>query len=140
MRLKYQGLFATFIASRMSALNVKDVHCIIPIPLHKNRLLKRGFNQSLLIGKALSKLLNIPIIPDLLIRTIDTRSQDGLNQMQRINNLANAFAVRDMCGKYENLTVLLIDDVSTTRSTLEHASCVLQQAGMTVICCVWATA
>lgn len=101
---------------------------IIPVPLHAKRKGKRGFNQSELIAEELSKLVEIQTEPNILSRIRQTSSQRGLSQKSRKENLEGAFA----CEQRElvkNKSVLLIDDVFTTGTTVDECSKVLRKAG-----------
>jgi|LSQX01.3.fsa_nt_gb competence protein ComFC len=101
---------------------------IIPVPLHKNRLKSRGFNQSALLGDYLSQRINIPCEEDILIRSIDTKTQTGFHRQDRLKNLKNAFTV--ICPeKVEGRNILLVDDVHTTGATVDSCSKELRRAG-----------
>ncbi len=91
---------------------------LIPIPLHHKRLAERGFNQSLLIGKTISRKISIPIAANKLIRVKNTPHQIGLKATKRKQNLRNAFAVKSQLPKH----IALIDDVVTTGSTITEAT------------------
>jgi ComF family protein len=101
--------------------------CIVPIPLHWRRRLKRGYNQTNLIAQIISKQLDIPLVK-LLKRVKATPRQAQLDRKQRLKNLDGAFAVtgKKHCGK---LKILLIDDVMTTGTTLNAAAETLISAG-----------
>lgn len=98
---------------------------IIPVPLHPHRERTRGYNQSALLTAGVSQLTGIPYQLDLLTRTIATTPQVGLNQHDRVNNLTGAFHAEPIDG----LSLLLIDDVTTTGTTLTHCARTLKQAG-----------
>ncbi|ABV34790.1 competence protein ComF [Shewanella sediminis HAW-EB3] len=87
---------------------------LIPVPLHSNRLRKRGFNQAYLIADALTGRLNIPVVTEGLTRTIDTCSQAGLTGKQRRKNLSGAFSLE---AHFSYQRIALIDDVVTTGTT-----------------------
>lgn len=91
---------------------------IVPIPLHSNRLRERGFNQSQLIAKHLTRKLDIPLLEHALIRIKDTPHQIGLKAVERRKNLKRAFTVKQELPKH----IALIDDVVTTGSTIQEAS------------------
>lgn len=92
------------------------------IPSHRYRkYFVKWYNQSYLLAKNLSKKLNIPFI-DLLQKTRKTESQASLNREWRIKNLKNAFSFKDINNLKWIDTVLLIDDVTTTWSTLNEVS------------------
>jgi ComF family protein len=99
---------------------------IVPIPLGTKRLKERGYNQSAMVAHPLALKLNVLYRPDLLIRSKETRSQVGLTRKERKNNISNAFiATSKAFGK----TILIIDDVATTGSTLSAAAEALLLAG-----------
>ena len=101
---------------------------IIAVPLHKLRLIKRKYNQSILLAKHLSIKTKIPINYTSLIRTENTIPQVQLSGRARLNNLKNAFMI-----KYpeiiKNKKIVLIDDVETTGSTLKECAKILKKAG-----------
>jgi ComF family protein len=105
---------------------------IIPVPLHIKKLKRRGFNQSILVAKWLSKVLKIPINLKIIKRYKVTPPQLFLNRKERLKNLKNAFELinKDKFKKLEIRHVALIDDVMTTGATVNEISRVLKQAGV----------
>lgn len=101
---------------------------IIPVPLHKSRLVKRGFNQAYLIAKELSKLSGIPVDENYLIRDKKTSAQKSLNASERANNIKNAFKIKK--NKVKLKSVILIDDIYTTGATVNEISRVLKDNGV----------
>jgi ComF family protein len=93
------------------------IDTIIPVPLHPRKMSARGYNQSELIANGMSKVLDIPVIADVLIRTLDTESQTQKSRIERLENMQNAFAL--VANSLKNKHVLLVDDVLTTGATLE---------------------
>jgi competence protein ComFC len=133
-RYKYNGeytLSRTF-GYFMSELLMQSgwrVDAIIPVPLHKNRLKSRGFNQSALLADYLSHRSGIPCLENLLIRRVDTKTQTGFNRYRRADNLKGAFSIvkpHDL----EDKNILLVDDVHTSGATADSCSRVLHQAGV----------
>lgn len=105
----------------------KNIQAIIPIPLHKKRQRKRGYNQAELFAKALGAKLGIPVCADLLIRAKSTVPQKELNEVERKNNLKNAFKITKNIVQLSY--ILLVDDIYTTGSTMDAAASVLKEAG-----------
>lgn len=101
---------------------------IAPIPLHRQRLKNRGFNQALLLAEILSEKWQIRLQRQLLVRTRQTIPQVELGRKQRLVNLHNIFAVRNQ-QLVADKTVILVDDVTTTGSTLREAATALKKAG-----------
>ncbi|MBR6411845.1 MAG: ComF family protein [Alphaproteobacteria bacterium] len=106
----------------------QDVDVIIPVPLHWTRFLKRRYNQSSLLGKALGKKLKIPFSSNLLKRVRMTESQGTKNRRAREKNIKNAFRVPNP-DAVRGMKILLIDDVMTTGATLQECAKTLKKAG-----------
>jgi competence protein ComFC len=103
-----------------------DVEMIVPIPLGRERLRERGYNQVAMIAKPLSMALDVRYAPRELMRSKETRSQVGLTREERRKNVSDVFrAGTGVSGK----TVLIMDDVSTTGSTLSSGARTLYAAG-----------
>ena len=119
---------AAILARSVSQKNYESERIISFVPLHKKRLKWRGFNQAELLAKKVSANLNLPL-EDLLIRTKNTPPQAKLNCAERIQNLKNAFEVSPELS-VKNKTVILVDDISSTGSTLIECAKVLKKAGV----------
>ena len=103
---------------------------IVPVPLHRRRLLSRRFNQSAILAHDLAKATGQNYDPATLIRKRQTASQVGLTRDQRRRNLQGAFAVtRRGASRLAGRSVLLIDDVITTGTTIRACAGVLKRAG-----------
>lgn len=114
----------------INKLPLPDV--IIPVPLHSRRLRWRGFNQAQILAEYLSKNItpgfSLSVSSNNLIRKKYTSSQMQIKKYQeRQKNLQNAFAVKDPA-EYKNKIIWLIDDISTTGSTLFECAKILKQA------------
>ena len=94
---------------------VSGLNAIIPVPLHKSKMISRGYNQSEMIARGLSKSLSIPINTRLLKRSRKTAVQARERGVERWRNVANAFK---LTGNLPD-NILLVDDVITTGSTME---------------------
>ncbi|MBU0634951.1 MAG: ComF family protein [Candidatus Omnitrophica bacterium] len=109
-------------------LNLKEVDLIVPVPLHKRRFKERGFNQSQLLAESLARRLCLTTCKQVLLRRKNTRSQTRLDRRQRLDNVNNAFTCKNaqlISGK----SILLVDDIFTTGSTLDACAHVLKKAG-----------
>lgn len=102
------------------------VEIIIPIPLHRKRMEKRGYNQAELIAEALGKTLCIPVDSRLMKRKVNTRPQKELDYRERKQNMKNAFLLK---GENRYRRILLVDDIYTTGSTIEAAAELLKRNG-----------
>ena len=100
---------------------------IVPVPLHWLKKLIRGYNQSALIAKRLSKLIGIPYL-DPLCRSRWTRSQTKLTRTKRKQNLKNVFKLKNGID-LESKSIILVDDVFTTGSTMAACTLELLNAG-----------
>ncbi len=105
-----------------------DFDLILPVPLHPGRLRQRGFNQSLLLARYLSRKHSIPLDFTALQRSRPTQPQTQLSGSERQANVRGAFEVRKPEGVAEK-EILLIDDVFTTGATVRECAKVLLRAG-----------
>jgi ComF family protein len=113
------------------------VDVIVPMPLHRDRLVERGFNQSHEIARFVARPLGLPCDPGLLRRSRSTRPQVGLARAERVANVRDAFCpgAAGLAGRH----VALVDDVVTTGSTAAEAARALRDAGAATVE-VWAVA
>jgi len=103
---------------------------VVPVPLHWQRFLKRRFNQSAELARALARLRDMPFAPELLVRAKKTRQQVGLGQRERAENVRAAFRVPETAkALVKGTAVLLVDDVFTTGATVSSAARALKRAG-----------
>lgn len=100
---------------------------IVPVPLHRSRLRRRGYNQALELAKPLARALGVPLLRDGLRRVRATDAQTELTAVQRRRNVRGAFAVESGGALPEHVAVL--DDVFTTGATLGECVRVLKRAG-----------
>ena len=100
------------------------------MPLHISRLRSRGYNQSSLIAKKVSKNLNIPISDNFISRHRNTDAQAGLSFKKRQKNLKNSFRIKN---NFPAKSVALIDDVVTSGTTVNEISKILKKNGVDYI-------
>lgn len=101
---------------------------VVPVPLHPRRLRARGFNQSALLARRISRISGAGFIPKGLERRIDTRPLAGLDQEERRRQMKNAVALRHRVAM-DGRKVLLVDDVVTSGATVEECCRVLKKGG-----------
>lgn len=106
-----------------------NVQAIIPVPIHKERELERGYNQALEFGQALARYIGIPVEKRALVRRKKTAPQKELTEIMRYLNLKNAFDV-EQNSIVGIKRVLLVDDIYTTGSTVDACSSILKKAGV----------
>lgn len=110
-----------------------EVNCLTFVPLHKKRLAERGFNQAELIAERLATLTKIPC-RNLLQRTRYTTTQASImDRQQRLTHLQNSFEILRSEADSLPQSVLLIDDVTTTGTTLNECAKVLKEAGVKTV-------
>lgn len=101
-----------------------NIDVIVPVPLHINKLKKRGFNQSEWIAMGLVAVFKKPLVADNLFRQIHTPTQTRKSRYERWQNVEGIFGVKTP-EEFEEKHILLVDDVVTTGSTLEACACEL---------------
>lgn len=99
---------------------------IVPVPMHSSDLRGRGYNQSALLARELSKLTGLPVNERLLARIRKTARQVDLPRQERLRNVAGSFA---STGDATGQAILLVDDVATTGSTMSACAAALRAAG-----------
>ena len=140
-RFKYKGRreYAAFYGGQTveylgEFIRVVQPDAIIPIPLHRKRRAKRGYNQAELLAREIGKRMGIPVRTKLLLRVKNTAPLKQLNPHERQNNLKKAFLIAENDVKLN--TILLVDDIFTTGSTMDEAARTLRNAGVENICYV----
>lgn len=127
--------YGKFYASQIAKMYGKWIErispdALIPVPVHEDRRMKRGYNQSEIIAEILGNKMGIKVISDLIFRTKNTLPQKELSDRERKSNLYNAFVVSEASRElYQNVKcVIIIDDIYTTGSTIEECSYILKSA------------
>jgi ComF family protein len=101
---------------------------IVPIPLHKKRFAHRGYNQAELLARVLGTHVELPVYTKMLVRVKNTKPLKLQNPSERQNNLKKAFIMAQNDVKLK--TILVVDDIYTTGSTIDEAARVLKENGV----------
>lgn len=127
---KYENRFALAkpFADLMTELVPENTDCLIPVPLHFQKLRKRRYNPPALIANRLSKILSIPLYVDVLKKISPSTSQTGLSKTERKKNVEKTFRVAKP-EKIADKRILLVDDVYTTGATTDECRRVLEKQG-----------
>ncbi|MCR5424015.1 MAG: ComF family protein [Bacteroidales bacterium] len=125
--IKYRGeiglahTMGRFMGEELAASHRFDgVELLVPVPLHRRKQRRRGYNQSLELCRGIAESFPRPISVDNLVRTVYTESQTHKSRIDRMANMEGVFAVRQpelFAGRH----LLLVDDVMTTGATVEAA-------------------
>ena len=139
-RIKLDRLFE-FYAEKMADMvnnKYKDVgfDAIIPVPMYKDKLKNRGYNQSELLAEKLSEKLNIPILKNVLTQKEEAKSQHTLSYKERLKNVKGIYRSGGI--PIECQRVLLVDDIMTSGATLNECAKMIRLEGVTKIYCVTA--
>ena len=133
--LKYRGVLGVLrdlpclLEQAPDYLSFFEDAILVPVPLHANRLRKRGYNQAALIARRLADVVESASFTDLLLRPRSTPTQTALPRERRLKNVKNAFAPKPESVMDRTRRYVVIDDVITTGATLEACSRVLRKAG-----------
>jgi ComF family protein len=131
--LKYRGgkQIAFPLAQRMAAVWKErglTADLLVPVPLHTDREANRGYNQAILLARALAPQIGVPVLETALFRIRPTASQAKLQKAQRWDNVRAAFASSEFA-TVTGKRVMLVDDVATTGATLDACAVALLAGG-----------
>lgn len=101
---------------------------IVPVPIHKKRRRKRGYNQAEILADEIGKIVKIPVNKNAIARVRNTAPQKNLDHAKRAENLKGAFQISTEFKPQK--TVLLIDDIYTTGSTIHRIAQLLKENGV----------
>ena len=119
--------------SKINKINLQNT-VIVPIPTNKKNIQKRGYNNVYEIASEFAKIANLKLCPDLLTKIRDTKPQFKLNKEARKSNVEGCFQVNKKI--YNNETIILIDDIITTGSTIYEAIGAFQKEDINNIICI----
>mgnify|MGYP005756571623 CR=1 FL=1 len=122
--------FCEFIVKNKKVFDfIKKYDIIIPVPIHKKRLKTRGYNQSELIAKELTKRTKLIFLKDVLVKKINNNAQSTLNKKEREENAKNVYKLINS-EKIKNKDVLIFDDIYTTGATINSCIKELENVGV----------
>lgn len=121
-KLEYERLLAGLLLQ----LKLPKIQAIVPMPISTDRLIERGYNQSLLLAKTLSQYLNVPIWQP--VQRLAQHSQKGLTRLERLDYIEQQF-IACPPNKIRYRNVMIVDDVVTTGSSIHALSEILKQLG-----------
>jgi competence protein ComFC len=132
-QLKYKNLRA--LAAPLAGLMAQYLEkyplpgvVLVPVPLHTKRLRERGYNQSALLARELSRRRGLPLVEECLVRIENSLPQArAAGIAERRANVAGAFQCRDR--RFAGKEIILVDDVATTGATLDACAAALLAAG-----------
>ena len=137
IKYKNERKFAKYYLEEIQKRKYRDllqlkIDVIIPVPIHRKKRRKRGFNQAEIFANGIAEMLNKPMYTKIVERIHDTKPQKQLNPGERKSNLKKAF--RGNLKEYQRAgmpkRVLLVDDIYTTGSTAEAVTVALKQLGI----------
>lgn len=108
---------------------MKKYDIILVVPISKKREKERGYNQSELIAKEISKIISVKIEKKILYKVKNTKPQSTLNKQQRQENAKGAYIAKNT-SKIENKKILIIDDIYTTGNTVSECAKMLTEKGI----------
>lgn len=116
---------ATMLGNTLLREEIKST-LLVPVPLHKNKIRQRSYNQAALLATKISRHIGVPVAANLLTREIPGPPQQGLSATARARNIKDAFALH---GRIDGEAVLLLDDVMTTGATVRECARTLLAGG-----------
>ena len=132
---EYAKTFSVLLCEKIKRTENETVfHGVSYVPLNKSREKERGYNQAKLIAIHIAKYFSIPLTDDILIRNESSLRQSSLQKNERQTNIRNAFHLNEQRkSDIEGKTILLIDDIATTLSTLNACARILKENGAALV-------
>jgi len=134
---KYNGVFdiksllGGFLLEALKREGFTEDFVLAYVPLHRKKLIKRGYNQSELLAQEIAKTLEIEFVRELLIKKKETKSQIGLKRKERLESQKGSFEINTRRKQLiVGRKVVLVDDIFTTGATLNECAKVLKENGV----------
>ncbi len=126
---EYLDFYGTALTARYGrTIRRMQADALVPVPVHATRKKTRGFNQAEILARVIGKKLGIPVMPEMLVRNKKTLPQKDLSAAERLKNLSGAFAAGEIPEGIRS--VILVDDIYTTGSTIEACARALRASGI----------
>ena len=129
--LKYQGdedigrVFGNWLGAELQeSPYYESIDVVIPVPIHLKKLKQRGYNQATLFAQQIAKVLNVPYVDDVLLKSVNTKSQVFQSREARFQSVSHSFYAQNL-NTVDNKHILLVDDIITTGATIEACALVL---------------
>lgn len=129
--LKYQGdedigrVFGNWLGAELQeSPYYESIDVVIPVPIHLKKLKQRGYNQVTLFAQQIAKVLNVPYVDDVLLKSVNTKSQVFQSREARFQSVSHSFYAQNL-NTVDNKHILLVDDIITTGATIEACALVL---------------
>lgn len=120
-RQEYKEFYGKEIVRHLGRkMRIWRADALVPVPIHKSRMQKRGYNQAQLLAEEIGKRTGIPVLSDYIVRIKKTAPQKALNPKDRQNNLKKAFKIGRNDVKLK--TIIIVDDIYTTGSTIDEVA------------------
>ena len=130
-RLKYKGkeeigrIFGDWLgAELLESPYFESINVVIPVPIHSKKLKQRGYNQVALFAQQIAKALKASYVDDVLLKSINTKTQVFQSREARFQSVADSFYAQNL-NTIETKHILLVDDIITTGATMEACALVL---------------
>jgi ComF family protein len=107
----------------------RDFDMLVPVPVHKMKLVERGYDPPFLLAKVLAGTFRVPLLTQYLVKGRNTAPQMSLRRKDRLQNVKGAFSLAGEDGAIREKKVLLLDDVLTTGATMRECALVLKRGG-----------
>lgn len=121
--------FVNFLLKQEKVLDIiKSYDIILPVPISKKRYKERGYNQTELITSEIGKLTELQLVTNCLYKQKNNVPQSTLNKEDRINNVKNAYIIKNP-RIIKDKSIIIFDDIYTTGSTVNECSKILKQNG-----------
>jgi ComF family protein len=124
---------AELLTAVVTARGDREFDAIVPVPMHRSKQRRRGYNQAELLGRSLGRLMRIDCDPKLLEKTVERQTQSTLPRTERAKNVKNAFKGAPAV---KGASLLLVDDISTTGETFRACAAELVRAGADRVCAI----